>query len=127
VTTLADPILTPGTLAPGVTVAMLAKSGYTRTIRPNRIVSARMKLKAMKLYGIPRRRLFSYTGDHLIALENGGAPGSVTDLTNYWPQPKAEALLKDQQENTFHKCIVNGQLTIEEAAATVRLLWMSWP
>lgn len=117
----ADPILTPGTLVPGISVDLLRVPGYAKKARPGRWASARMKSATMKRYGLSRLLFRQYTFDHLIAIENGGAPA---DPLNHWPQPKAEAVLKDRQESALHRQIISGTLTIETAADMVRASWV---
>lgn len=117
----ADPVLTPGTLAPGVTVEILRQPGYAKRVRPGRWASLAMKTKALRRYGIHLTEFRHYTGDHLIPIECGGAPA---DPLNYWPQPKAEAVLKDRLENALHRQIISGTLTIETAADMMRASWV---
>jgi hypothetical protein len=107
----ANPALTPGTLAPGITVEILREPGYSKRVRPGRLASAAMKVKAFR----------RYTGDHLIPIECGGAPA---DPLNYWPQPKAEALLKDRLENALRRQVISGTVTIERAAEMMRDAWV---
>lgn len=120
----ADPVLTPGVLVAGITVTELAEPGYSKRTRPGRWASAKMKLATLKAYGIRRTpaNLLRYTFDHLIAIENGGHP---SDPGNHWPQPKAEAKLKDVQENELHRGLLAGRYSIEFAAAMVRWSWVA--
>lgn len=118
----ANPALTPGTLVPGITVEILRQPGYAKRVRPGRWASARMKWATMKRYGISRLLFRHYTFDHLIAIENGGAPA---DPLNHWPQPVAEALLKDRLENALHRQIISGEVTIPAAADLVRASWVA--
>ncbi len=125
-TAKADPVLTPGVLVEGITVIQLAQPGYSKNARPGRWVSAKMKLATMKVYGIRRTplNLLRYTMDHLIAIENGGDGFA---LANVWPQPKAEAKLKDKQENALHRELLAAgrHSSIEAAAAIVRQSWQA--
>jgi hypothetical protein len=118
----ANPALTPGTLAPGITVEILREPGYSKRVRPGRLASAAMKVKAFRRYGIHLTEFRHYTGDHLIPIECGGAPA---DPLNYWPQPKAEALLKDRLENALRRQVISGTVTIERAAEMMRDAWVA--
>src|SRR4051812_8233179 len=84
--------VTPGATNPAVTQATvgstICRSGYTKTVRN---VSTRVKHVAYVEYGIARSAQRNYVIDHLIPLEVGGG----NDLTNLWPEPKADAKQKD--------------------------------
>jgi len=100
----ADRTLTPGAYDPTATAGMVCAKGYATSRRPGIWASLKLKGQAMKAYGIPRTPLgwHAYTLDHLIPLELGGMP---LTLENAWPQLKAEAKLKDRDENAQHRAV----------------------
>lgn len=121
-TQLARADLTPGVLVDGVTVETLREPRYAESVRPGRWQSARLKVQAMKRYGISYLLVHRYVLDHLIPLEAGGHP---TDPGNLWPQPKAESHLKDADEASARLRIFTGLNTIESAADWMRARWVA--
>src|SRR5207253_9859009 len=94
-----DPALTPGATDPAVSQATIHETicvrGYTARVRN---VSTRTKHRVYVEYHVTRSQQRHYVIDHLIPLEVGGS----NDITNLWPEPKAEAELKDKTENELH-------------------------
>jgi hypothetical protein len=109
-----DPRLTPGASDPRVTQATIGqticKRGYTSTIRN---VSTQTKHRVYVEYGISRSQQRNYVVDHLIPLEVGGA----NDITNLWPEPKADSKTKDKLENRLHASVCNGSISLADAQA----------
>lgn len=88
---------------------------------PWRKVSESEKKAACRAYGIaagcpgPKYEL-----DHLISLEIGGSDG----VANLWPQPIAEARIKDHQvEDVLPKLICAGKMALAEAQKCVASDW----
>jgi hypothetical protein len=75
--------------------------------------------KIFKEYGILPADQSKYTIDHLIPLELDGA----NCPENLWPQPSAEAHLKDQDENTLGKQVKSRELTMTQAQQSMASKW----
>jgi hypothetical protein len=72
---------------------------------------------------------YGYTGpdsaveyDHLIPLELGGS----NDLKNIWPQPIAQAHVKDRLEQYLHDQVVAGKIPIREAQHRIAANWVQY-
>jgi hypothetical protein len=106
--------LTPGATNPAVTQATITtticRRGYTGTVRN---VSTQTKHKVYVAYGISRSAQRNYVIDHLVPLEVGGA----NDITNLWPEPKADAKVKDTLENQMHTAVCAGTISLADAQA----------
>jgi hypothetical protein len=107
--------MTPGALNPAVTqgtvAATVCRRGWTRTIRPPRSYTSRLKLEQMRAYarsGSPA----DYQEDHLISLELGGAP---TDPRNLWPEPRPRAEQVDRIEDALREEVCSGRRTLADA------------
>lgn len=98
---------TPGLVRPLTTAEICA----TKWGLDQRYVTARMKRLAFQRYRIPVSRRAGYVIDHWIPRELGGAD----HLSNLFPQPKAEAKLKDRDENRLHRAVCAGTMTLEAA------------
>ena len=81
-----------------------------------RNVSYSEKLMVAQAYGIPESEWVNYEFDHLIPLNAGGS----NDIRNIWPQPIAEARLKDQVEQQTYDGLRNRSLTQAQA---VQMIW----
>jgi putative intracellular protease/amidase len=46
--------------------------------------------------------------------------GGADDERNLWPQPLAEARVKDRQENALHRAVCAGTVTLAAAQAQMR-------
>ena len=106
--------LTPGATNPAVTQATITtticRRGFTSTVRN---VSTQTKHKVYVEYGISRSAQRNYVIDHLVPLEVGGA----NDITNLWPEPKADAKVKDKLENQMHSAVCAGTISLADAQA----------
>ncbi len=106
--------LTPGTTFPHVTVADVCSRGWASrhrhvTYGERRIVFAD--------YNIPYDQHRRYELDHLLALELGGD----NSTRNLWPQPLAQAKVKDDQyEDRLHSQVCAGQRTLQSAWHIIR-------
>jgi hypothetical protein len=109
-----NPSLTPGASDPRVTQTnvstTICRSGYTSTVRN---VSTQTKHAIYVAYGIPNSAQRNYVIDHLIPLEVGGA----NTVTNLWPEPKADAKVKDKLENSMHAAVCAGKISLSDAQA----------
>ena len=128
---LPDPALTPGATNLRVTQATIHSticvSGYTATIRPPE--SYTQKLKYSQLDGGYNLRgdtaAAHYEEDHLIPLEVGGSAASVKNL---WPEPRAitwGASKKDVLENTMHRLVCSGQVSLVVAQRVFETNWIA--
>jgi hypothetical protein len=112
-----NPAVTPGATDPLVTQANVAtticRRGYAKTVRK---VTTQEKHTVYLEYAISGSARHGYVIDHLVPLEVGGA----NVITNLWPQPKAEAKVKDKLEGQMHTAVCNGSVTL--AAAQARFL-----
>jgi hypothetical protein len=124
---LPDPDLTPGATRDGVTAADLCPVAHTAKVRN---VTAALKRQVYERYGLAG----NHTGycaagpegcevDHLVSLELGGA----NDIENLWPQSYDgspwNAHVKDRLENTLHKLVCAGTITLDEAQTEIRGDW----
>ena len=121
---LPDPACTPGSLNPAVTPATINQticvSGYTTTIRPPVSESNRLKRVAATAYGVTDS-LSNYEGDHLIALELGGAPD---DIANFWDEPHATSFAKDELENQLRSDVCAGRAPLTQAQHAIATDWV---
>lgn len=101
--TMPDPTLTPGSIA------------SVRLSRPSYGTESeyRWYAAAMWRYGIPRASWRLYELDHRIPLCLDGS----NDLTNLWPQPKAEAARKDDLEIKLCREVDDGAIALHDAQA----------
>ena len=106
-------------LNPDVTQATITTTicvrGWTATIRPP--VSYTEPIKKSQVSRLSDKKLSDYEEDHFIALEIGGAPRAVANL---WPEPRAGAGGagdKDSEENSLHRAVCDGQMTLAAAQA----------
>ena len=120
---LPDPTCTPGALSPKVTPDTLdrtiCRSGYTKSIRPPKAVTAAEKQASAAAYG--------YTGslsgieyDHLVPLELGGDPN---DPRNLWVQPGASPNPKDGVESQLHDLVCAGRVPLAAAQEAIAADW----
>lgn len=126
---LPNPSLTPGDTNPSVTQATIDQticvSGWTTTVRPPSSYTTTLKITQLNAG-------YSYNGDlaaadyeedHLISLELGGAPASVSNL---WPEPYSApdgARVKDKIENKLHSLVCSGALGLVDAQTAIRTDW----
>ena len=112
------PTHTPGARYARVTQARIettiCRPGWTATIRPPAGYTNALKATQIAAWGYADRKPGSYEEDHLISLELGGAPRSQRNL---WPQPWVQARADDRLENTWHRMVCSGALTLRQAQA----------
>jgi hypothetical protein len=112
---LPNPALTPGKVLTA-DLAALCKSGYSATVRS---VNAAEKAQVAASY--------DYTGpssgveyDHLISLELGGS----NDPANLWPEPIADAHVKDGLENYLRPHVCAGDLALADVQQRLATDWV---
>ncbi len=112
---LPNPGLTAGTVLSS-DLSKICQSGYTSTVRN---VSTTDKARAAKEYG--------YVGpssgveyEHLISLELGGG----NDLANLWPEPIAEAHVKDRLENYLHAQVCANKMNLADVQTRIASNWV---
>jgi hypothetical protein len=112
-----NPAFTPGATNPAVTQATIGaticRPGYTKTVRN---VSTHVKHEVYVEYGIAEAARRRYVIDHLIPLEVGGG----NDITNLWPELKADAAAKDVLEGQMHTAVCAGRVSLADAQARFR-------
>lgn len=101
-----------GVADPNATLAKLCTPGYTKTIRPPQSYTTSLKIKQLREWHYTDQKTSDYEEDHFIPLEVGGHP---TDPNNLFPQPWAQAHVKDREENALHTAMCSGQMTIVQA------------
>lgn len=121
---LPDPVLSPGVALVGVTAADVCTPGYARQARH---VTAATKREVFRRYGVARSAWPGYEVDHLISLELGGS----NHISNLFPQPwdcvvggrQMGARVKDRAENSIHKAVCDGRITLAEAQRIMATDW----
>jgi hypothetical protein len=111
---LPDPRLTPGDVLT-TDVKVIEQPGYATKIRH---LTPKEQAAVAKEYG--------YAGpgsaveyDHLISLELGGS----NDIKNIWPEPIAQALVKDKFETWLHRQVVAGAMPLPEVQRRIAANW----
>lgn len=101
-TLLPDERVTPGE----VRLTSAAAVCSVKWGRDERHVTQKMKLQVCAAYGIAAKDCNgkNYEIDHLISRELGGAD----TIANLWPQPIAQARLKDRLENALHRDVCDA-------------------
>ncbi len=122
--------LTPGAVDPRVRVqnihSTICTAGYSASVRPSESYTERLKFSQLDHgYNVGGdTRASHYEEDHLIPLKLGGSPISVRNL---WPEPRAVrwgAALKDRLENTLHRLVCAGQVSLASAQAVFAHNWI---
>jgi len=126
---LPDPACTPGATDPAVTQANIGSTicvaGYTTRVRPPVSYTTPLKRTLMARYGETGPGA-GYELDHLVPLEIGGAPRSVSNL---WPEPNGHpgSTEKDHLENYLHTRVCAGRLPLADAQRMFETNWLqSW-
>jgi hypothetical protein len=130
-TALPNPQLTPGALNRAVTQANLdeticRRGSYTKSIRPPREYTSRLKREQIREYGFTDYRMRDYEEDHLISLELGGSPDSPKNL---WPEPHHVvggwgSYTKDKLENRLHRLVCVRKIALREAQQAIATNWI---
>lgn len=93
--------------------------GRSSDIVVERHVTLGQKHRIYSRYGVPLVRRLRYVIDHLIPLELGG----TNDDANLWPQPKAEAEVKDRDEDLLAAAVKVGRKTRARAREELLAKW----
>lgn len=107
--------LTPGVVRP-LTTKQVCSIGWGRD---RRHVTNAMKRQVVASYGLTLadvRTTACCEIDHLIPRELGGAD----DVKNLWPEPWAEAHIKDRRENQLHNEVCAGTIALADAQNEMR-------
>jgi hypothetical protein len=116
--------LTPGATNPDVTQstiqATICVSGWTATVRPPTSYTNKLKILQIRQYGFTDTNPASYEEDHLLPLELGGAP---RDPRNLWPEAYPGAHDKDRAENSLHRQVCAGTVTLAHAQRQILTDW----
>lgn len=129
---LPDPDLTPGVRNPLVTQdnikSTICRSGWTKTIRPSVGITNKIKRASMAAYGIPAADIHKGELDHLISLEDGGAPADPKNLWfEYWYLNvnglDEGAHQKDKAETATKRAICTGKITLADAQKQLATDW----
>lgn len=115
---LPDALVTPGLSALGGGSAQ-AHACTVKWSKDVRHVTLKMKRTVCAAYGARACPGPRWEVDHLVPRQLLGAD----DITNLWPQPIAQARLKDRLENALHKDVCAGRLSIERAQHILRTDW----
>lgn len=121
---LPDPSCTPGSASDAVTQSNLkttvCASGYTGTVRPPRSETGKLKVKAMKAYGVPTSGRATTQLDHLVPLELGGS----SDTTNLWPEVDPKIYMrKDKVEDRLRAAVCSSRVRLVPAQDAVAQDW----
>lgn len=106
----AEPALTPGAIDPALTRARVCASEF-RTASARHVPGA-LRRAVFAAYGMsPHAPPCPCELDHLIPIELGGA----NVFANLWPQPLAEARMKNKLEGILHRLVCTGALDLRAA------------
>lgn len=121
---LPDPTSNPGEINPDVTSATIAKTicvhGWTATVRPPVAYTNKLKAKLLP----PGHGLADYELDHLMSIEDGGAPAAPANL---WMMVYADhygARVKDVLETKVSRAVCAGKMTLDQARAALIPNWL---
>ena len=116
---LPDNSCTPGAVS-DATLVQICTSGYAASVRPSSSYTSRLKRRQMRAYGVASERPAAFEEDHLVSLELGGDP---TAPENLWPEPIADARVKDRVENATHEAVCRGDLELDVAQQWIAADW----
>jgi excalibur calcium-binding domain-containing protein len=111
-----DAHCTPGKTIAGVTAAQVCTPGYSEGVRN---VPQSEKNSVYAEYGIRRHSPGSYEVDHLISLELGGS----NSIKNLWPEKQPGARSKDKLENSLHRQVCDGEISLRTAQRRIVRWW----
>ncbi len=95
-------------------------SGWTATVRPPVVWTNKLKSASLP----PGHKLLDYELDHLLSIEDGGAPA---DPKNLWMMVYADhygARVKDVLETKVSRMVCAGKLTLDQARAALIPNWL---
>jgi hypothetical protein len=121
---LPDPAITPGVVNPAVTPATIAQTicvhGWTATVRPPTSFTDKLRNAATPAGHQP----LDGELDHLMSIEDGGAPA---DRKNLWWMIYADrygARVKDVLETKISHLVCKNQITLDDARAALTGNWL---
>jgi len=121
---LPDPTKTPGVLNSAITPTMIkdtvCKSGWTATVRPPTSFTDKLRNADTPADHKP----LDGELDHLISIEDGGAPA---DPRNLWWMIYADhygARVKDVLETKLKRLVCAGTITLDQARAALSPNWL---
>jgi hypothetical protein len=97
-------------------------SGYSKSVRPPERVTNQEKLASMAAYG-DEGSPSDFEYDHLVSLELGGA---ANDPRNLWPEPGGSPNPKDSVENSLHRLVCSGQMSLAQAQKIIARGWIAY-
>jgi hypothetical protein len=116
-----------GRTNPAVTQATvhstICVSGYTATIRPPWSVTSKVKAEMAAEQHVSVADVIL---DHVVPLEGGGAPGSLTDHRNFMLQPRAQSYVKDRLEDEMRDDICSGRVPLHTAQVAMADGWQDY-
>ena len=125
---LPDPSCTPGATDPRVNqsdiMTTICVPGYTATVRPSTSYTNPLKNESIRDYGYYDTNMSDYEEDHLIPLEIGGSPTSVSNL---WAEPhygNYTSYDKDGFENYLHAMVCDGSMSLVQAQKEIATNWV---
>lgn len=114
----------PYLLNPAVTQASIGTTvcvaGWTDTVRPPSSYTTALKAGQLAARGVTNPDLSAYEEDHLVPLALGGAP---RDERNLWPEPIAQARIKDVDESRLHRDVCAGRVGLDSARLEIYAKW----
>jgi hypothetical protein len=116
---VANPSITPGHAASGVTAALVCQPGYGASLRH---ADFGARAKAFADYGVPWGERKSYQLDNLVPVELGGDNSKA----NLWPMPligRGSPTLKDALTTRLQALVCSSQLTLATAQAAIAANW----
>ena len=121
---LPDASITPGVLNPNIAPSnfsvTICKSGWTATVRPP--VNYTNKLKAQDTP--PGQKMADGELDHLISIEDGGAPADPHNLWWMAYNDRYGARVKDVLETRVKHLVCAGKITLDQARFALSPNWL---
>ena len=100
-----------------MTAAQVCTPGYSKSVRN---VPQSEKNRVYAEYGIRRHTPGAYEVDHLISLELGGS----NSIKNLWPEKQPGARSKDKLENSLHRDVCDGTISLRAAQKQIVHWWL---
>src|SRR5947208_7854804 len=118
---LPDRACSPGAYDTGRTAPVICASSFrTSDVRS---VPDSLKHEVEVEYGLePKRYANTLEIDHIISLELGGA----NDIANLYPELAPGYHAKDGLENTLHKLVCSGKMTLHTAQRRIAANWITF-
>lgn len=121
---LPDPSITPGVMNPNVTPATTAKTtcvhGWTATVRPPTSFTDKLRNGDTPAGSKP----LDGELDHLVSIEDGGAPADPKNLWWMAYHDRYGARVKDVLETRVAHLACQGKITLDQARAALSPNWL---